>query len=160
MVGNTLPYRRKFTHLNIDNAQFFGAQDQSVNIQQQKIQSQQKQQELAAKLDKAAKEVDCETLEELLDQNEHTFQKKDLNRALVSVVSGCSNQNKDYVFEIMTKLFMQGASVDFEDASTSKTALMIACEKGYIELVEKLIEYHAQVNYTGPKGNSTLHFAI
>ena len=38
---------------------------------------------------------------------------------------------------------------------------MIACEKGYIELVDHILDNHAQVNYLGgPKNCHPLHYAI
>jgi hypothetical protein len=42
--------------------------------------------------------------------------------------------------EVMSKLIRAGAAVDTEDPNNNKTALMIACEKGYIELVDHLLE--------------------
>ncbi len=62
--------------------------------------------------------------------------------------------------EIMNKLIRAGAAVDTEDPNNNKTALMIACEKGYIELVDHLIDNQAQVNYTGPRNKSPLHYVI
>ncbi len=56
------------------------------SLRTQKISSAQRSQEVSVKLEKAAKEMDVETLEAVLDQNDVVFQKKDLNRALIAVV--------------------------------------------------------------------------
>ncbi len=42
--------------------------------------------------------------------------------------------------ECIRTLMSAGAQVDAEDSSDGKTALMIACEKGYIEVVDCLIQ--------------------
>jgi ankyrin repeat protein len=41
--------------------------------------------------------------------------------------------------------------VDAQDPTDGKTALMIACEKGYIEVVDCLIQQEAQVNLKDKK---------
>ena len=52
------------------------------------------------------------------------------------------------------------ANVDAEDPNDGKTALMIACEKGYIEVVDCLIEHDAHVNVKDRKQRSPLFFAL
>jgi ankyrin repeat protein len=64
---------------------------------------------------------------------------KDLNRALLIVVQSCSTGKLQAVQESIEALLGAGASVDAEDPNDGRTALMIACEKGYIQIVDKLI---------------------
>jgi ankyrin repeat protein len=42
--------------------------------------------------------------------------------------------------EIIDRLLTLGANINTEDSNNNKTALMIACSKGYIQLIEKLIQ--------------------
>jgi ankyrin repeat protein len=44
------------------------------------------------------------------------------------------------ITECIRVLLNAGANIDAEDPSDGKTALMVACEKGYIEIVNYLIE--------------------
>jgi ankyrin repeat protein len=42
-------------------------------------------------------------------------------------------------------LLDSGANIDAEDPNDGRTALMIACEKGYVEIVDHLIEREANI---------------
>lgn len=68
---------------------------------------------------------------------------KELNKALLLVVSHCTSQTKENVIDCIQILLSQGANIDAVDPQDGKTALMIACEKGYIEIVECLIDQEA-----------------
>lgn len=52
------------------------------------------------------------------------------------------------------------ANIDAEVPSTGKTALMIACEKGYILLVTTLIQENSKVNHQDPHSRTPIFFAI
>lgn len=75
------------------------------------------------------------------------FPKKDLNKALLTAVQVCSSSNIDEMVLCVNALLSNGANIDAEETSTAKTALMIACEKGYILLIEQLLDMEAQVNH-------------
>jgi ankyrin repeat protein len=76
------------------------------------------------------------------------------------VVSGCTNNNRTDIMEIITKLIRAGAIVDTEDSNLNKTALMIACEKGYIELVDHLLDNKAKAKYVGHRNKTPLHYVM
>jgi ankyrin repeat protein len=58
-------------------------------------------------------------------------------------VQNCSSLKKNEVIECIRILLNAGANVDAEDPQDGKTVLMIACEKGYIEIVDQLIQSEA-----------------
>jgi ankyrin repeat protein len=68
---------------------------------------------------------------------------KDLNRALLLAVQSCTSNKQQDVMECIRILINAGANVDAEDPQDGRTALMIACEKGYIEVVDCLIQLDA-----------------
>ena len=56
-------------------------------------------------------------------------------------------------------LLEQGAEVDFKDITYRQTALIMAAQKGYVEIVAHLIRAKAAINYQDMYGNSALHTA-
>jgi len=40
-----------------------------------------------------------------------------------------------------------GANINSEEASEGKTALIMACEKGYLELVKNLLDHDALIDH-------------
>ena len=112
-------------------------------------------------IEKAAREADAESLQSIIEENEEVnFPKKELNRALLGAVSSCISIKKNEVIDCITALLDAGANVDAEDPTDGKTALMIACEKGYIEVVDHLINNDAQVDLKDRKQRSPLLYAI
>ncbi len=96
--------------------------------------------ERLANIEKAAKACDIETIQNIIEEaGEENFNKKDLNKALLQTVQSCSSNKQQDVMECIRFLITTGASVDAEDSSDGRTALMIACGKGYIEVVDSLI---------------------
>ena len=47
----------------------------------------------------------------------------------------------------MQELIDAGANINSEEANEGKTALMMACEKGYLELVSNLLDHEALVDH-------------
>ncbi len=98
-------------------------------------------QELYTEIDKSIRTGDSDTLQNIIeDAGEGAFPKKEINKALLQAVQTCSSNKKNEVIECIRVLLNAGANVDAEDPQDGKTALMIACEKGYIEIVNYLIE--------------------
>ena len=94
------------------------------------------------------------------DVGEDSFPKKELNKSLISAVQNCTTHKKDEVIECIRVLLNAGANVDAEDPQDGKTALMIACERGYIEIVDCLLEQEAKVDLKDRKQRSPLMHAI
>lgn len=86
--------------------------------------------------------------------------KKELNKSLLSAVQNCISVKKNEVIECISILINAGANVDAEESNDGKTALMIACEKGYMEVVDHLIEQEASVDLKDRKQRSPLFYAI
>jgi ankyrin repeat protein len=100
-------------------------------------------------------------LQNIIDEvGDETFNNKDLNRALLQAVQSCSSLKKNEVIECIRILLNAGANVDAEDPQDGKTALMIACEKGYIEIVDCLIQQEAYVNLKDRKQRSPILHAL
>lgn len=85
---------------------------------------------------------------------------KELNKALIQAVQGCNNNLKGETIDCINVLKGMGANMDAEDPDSGKTALMIACEKGYIEIVSSLIEYGAQIKLKDRRQQTPLFYAI
>lgn len=95
-------------------------------------------------IEKAARDADADSLQSIIEEHEEVnFPKKELNKALLAAVSSCISIKKNEVIDCITTLLDAGANVDAEDPTDGKTALMIACEKGYIEVVDHLINNDA-----------------
>jgi len=63
--------------------------------------------------------------------------------------------------ECIRILISAGANVDAEDPNDGKNALMIACEKGYIEVIDYLIQNHdAHVNLKDKKYRTPIMYAL
>ena len=63
------------------------------------------------------------------------------------------------VLESIDALLGAGANVDAEDQE-GRTSLMIACEKGYIQIVDKLIQCDARVYMKDRMDKTPLFYAI
>jgi len=57
-------------------------------------------------------------------------------------------------------LINAGANINSEEASEGKTALMMACEKGYLELVSTLLEHGALIDHKDQRKKTPLMYAI
>lgn len=94
------------------------------------------------------------------DAGEESINKRDLNRALLLAVQGCLSNKKEELMECIRILLNAGANVDAENPKEGKTALMIACEKGYVEVVDYLQQCDAQVNLKDKKSRSPILYAL
>ncbi len=72
--------------------------------------------------------------------------KKTLNVSLRAAVKGCTTARQDDSIAIAEALIYAGANIDSEEATEGKTALMMACEKGYLDLVIALLEHDASIH--------------
>jgi len=57
-------------------------------------------------------------------------------------------------------LIQFGANVKAEDSEEGKTCLMLACEKGYLEVVCKLLDAGALLDHRDKKKRTALMYAV
>lgn len=67
--------------------------------------------------------------------------------ALRAAVKGCTTQKLEYSIQCTQLLIEAGANINSEEPNEGKTALMMSCEKGYLELVKKLLDNQALINH-------------
>ncbi len=81
---------------------------------------------------------------------------------------GCSDEYGRYLIheaveernlELVEKLIRSGQAIDMEVSKGGATALHLASEKGYMEIIETLIEHGADWRKTDDYGNTNLHYA-
>ena len=53
-----------------------------------------------------------------------------------------------------------GQDVSIDEQKAGKTILMVAAQKGYIELVTEILERQADVNSTDDDNLTALHYAV
>lgn len=56
-------------------------------------------------------------------------------------------------------LINAGANVKSEESEEGRTALMLACEKGYLEIVSKLLDCGALLDHRDKKKRTALFYA-
>ena len=71
---------------------------------------------------------------ELYNSN-NKIPKKHLNVALREAVKGCNTRRLEDSLSCVDELIRASANVNAEEAEEGRTALMLACEKGYLEIV-------------------------
>lgn len=54
-------------------------------------------------------------------------------------MKGCNTCKISEAIEVINDLLNAGANINGEEADEGKTALILACEKGYIELVKYIL---------------------
>jgi ankyrin repeat protein len=54
-------------------------------------------------------------------------------------VKGCTTSKISESIEVINDLLNAGANINSEEGEEGKTALILACEKGYIELVKYIL---------------------
>ena len=77
--------------------------------------------------------------------------KRSLNVALRAAVKGCTTALLDCSISCTELLIDAGANINSEEANEGKTALMMACEKGYLELVSNLLDHGALIDHEDQK---------
>ena len=86
--------------------------------------------------------------------------KKNLNVALREAVKGCNTRRLEDSLACVDELIRANANVNAEEPDEGRTALMFACEKGYFEIVQKLIESGALIDHRDNKKRTALFYAI
>ena len=71
------------------------------------------------------------------------FPKKTLNVALRTCIQGCNTALIDESIQCMEILIDAGANINSEEPNNGQTSLMMACKKGYLELVKNLLDHDA-----------------
>ena len=93
-----------------------------------------------------AQQADVDEVQEIIAKYHDVLQKKTLNVALRAAVKGCTTAMQAYSIECTEALIIAGANINSEEANEGKTALMMACEKGYLELVDVLLAHDALID--------------
>ena len=106
-----------------------------------------------------AQTADSEGISNILDQYGSRLQKKTINMSLMAVVKGCKTASLQEAIECVDLLIQWNANINSE-VEGGKTALMMACEKGYLELVTTLIDHGALVTLKDTKKRTPLMYAI
>ena len=97
-------------------------------------------------------------MQDILDQCGSKLSKKVINMSLMAVVKGCKTATLSEAIQCVELLMQHNAHINSE--IEGKTALMMACEKGYLELVTTLLDYGAFVNHQDTKKKTPLMYAI
>ena len=135
-------------------------------------------------MEKAARNGDHEALSNIIDEGsaevndtssrsnddgngsviqQKLINRKDLNRALLLAVQNCRATNKiERVLDCINVLLQAGANSNSSDPQQDgKTVLMIACERGFIEIVESLLSNEdCQINYKDSKQKTPILYAL
>ena len=80
--------------------------------------------------------------------------------AMREAVKGAVTSKIDETIEIIKCLISAGANINSEAADQGKTALMLACEKGYIDLVRCILDLNSLVDHRDQKKRTALFYAI
>lgn len=99
-------------------------------------------------------------MQEILASHHDVIPKKTLNVALRAAVKGCTTHKLDYSIQCTELLVEAGANINSEEANEGKTALMMSCEKGYLELVKNLLDHEALIDHKDQKKRTPLMYAI
>lgn len=80
--------------------------------------------------------------------------------ALRAAVKGCTTPKLEYSIQCCQLLIEAGANINSEEANEGKTALMMSCEKGYLELVKNLLDNEALIDHKDQQKRTSLMYAI
>lgn len=86
-------------------------------------------------------------VQDILDRYSDAIPKKIKNVSLRAAVKGCTTATLENAIDCVTQLIDCGANINSEEASEGKTALIMACEKGYLELVKNLLDHDALIDH-------------
>jgi len=112
-------------------------------------------------LEKLAKEANFEDLLQLLEDYNKQIPRKFLNQALHAAVKGCNTERIHNTLQCIEYLVRHGAQIQSEaQQEGGKTALMLACWKGYIELVKDILEKDEMLETRDKDGRTALFHAI
>jgi ankyrin repeat protein len=118
--------------------------------------------DICKELELKAFEGNCDRVSELLETyaSNSKFPKKHLNIALREAVKGCNTRRLEDSLQCVDELIRASANVNSEEAEEGRTALMFACEKGYLEIVQRLVESGALIDHRDNKKRTALFYAI
>ena len=80
--------------------------------------------------------------------------------ALRAAVNGCKTSHLDSSINCTQLLIDAGANLNTEEPNEGKTPLMMACKRGYLEMVSNLLNHGAMPDLKDQKGRSALMYAI
>ena len=86
-------------------------------------------------LEQAALNSDCDKVGEILEMGASRIPKKNLNNALRAAVRGTNTSRLEDTLQCIEDLIRANALINAEESEEGRTALMLACEKGYLEVV-------------------------
>jgi ankyrin repeat protein len=107
-------------------------------------------------------EGDCDRVSEILELygTNNKIPKKHLNVALREAVKGCNTRRLEDSLACVDELIRAAANVNAEEAEEGRTALMFACEKGYLEIVQRLVESGALIDHRDNRKRTALFYTI
>ena len=111
-------------------------------------------------MEQKAHKADCDRVSELLELWGTKIPKKNLNGALRAAVKGTNTSRLEDTLQCIEDLIRANANVNAEESEEGKTALMMACEKGYIEIVVKLLKQGALVDHKDQRKKTALFYAV
>ena len=83
-----------------------------------------------------------------------------MNAALRGAVKGCNTSRLEDAISCLESLIVASANVNAEESEEGRTALMLACEKGYLEIVQKLLDSGALLDHRDKKKRTALFYAV
>lgn len=111
-------------------------------------------------LETKAFESDCNWVSDLIERYASKIPRKTLNAAFRAAVRGCNTQRLEDCITCLESLIAASANVNAEDSEEGRTALMIACEKGYLEIVQKLLDSGGLLEHRDKKKRTALFYAV
>ena len=111
-------------------------------------------------LEARATQGDVDGISDILASHSDMIPKKTLNVSLRAAVKGCTTAMLDYSIQCVERLIDAGANINSEETKEGKTALMMACEKGYLELVSNLLDHEALIDHKDQRKRTPLMYAI
>ena len=111
-------------------------------------------------LEQKAFESDCDKISEILELCGNKIPRKNLNVALRAAIKGTSTVRLDDTLQSIEDLIRANANVNAEDAEEGRTPLMIACDKGYIEIVQRLLDQDAIIDLRDSRKKTALFYAV
>jgi ankyrin repeat protein len=110
-------------------------------------------------LEQKAYESDCDKISEILELCAK-IPRKNLNVALRAAIKGTSTVRLDDTLQSIEDLIRANANVNAEESEEGRTPLMMACDKGYIEIVKRLLDQDALIDHRDQRKKTALFYAV
>lgn len=111
-------------------------------------------------MEQKAFESDCDKISEILELCGPKIPRKNLNVALRAAIKGTSTVRLDDTLQSIEDLIRANANVNAEESEEGRTPLMMACDKGYIEIVKRLLDQDALIDHRDQRKKTALFYAV